>query len=110
MGSIRYQGLEPDLRRLAHEGGAPLINFLLAKAIPPVDECDKSLPPAISRIREWHFQDILQLPRAQKEEWKAACREELESLHERCVFELTDLPKGRRVVKNRWVFNIKSDG
>ena len=94
---------------MCQEGGAPFINFLLAKAISPDDERDKSLP-ATSRVREWHFRDILQLPKAQKEEWKAACHKELESLRERCVFELTDLPKGRKVVKNRWVFNIKSDG
>ena len=25
------------------------------------------------------------------------------------VFELTDLPKGKKVIKNRWVFNIKQD-
>ena len=25
------------------------------------------------------------------------------------VFELTDLPKGRKVIKNRWVFDIKQD-
>ena len=53
------------------------------------------------------FCDFLKV---QKGDWKAACHEELESLRERGVFELTDLPKGRRVVKNRWVFDIKSDG
>ena len=26
------------------------------------------------------------------------------------IFKLTDLPKGRKVIKNRWVFNIKQDG
>ena len=94
---------------MCQEGGALFINFLLAKAISPDDERDKSLP-AISRVREWHFRDILQLPKVQKEEWKAACHEELESLRERCVFELTNLPNGRKVVKNCWVFDIKSDG
>jgi hypothetical protein len=95
---------------MCQEGGAPLINFLLAHAIPSESERDKSLPPAVTRIREWQYQDILQLPKAQKEEWKKACHEELESLRERRVFELTDLPKGRKVVKNRWVFDLKSDG
>ena len=108
--SLHYQDLELILPHLAHEGGAPLINFLLAKAISPEDEPDKSLPPAISRVREWHYQDILQLPKAQKEEWKTACHEELESLHEHRIFELTDLPNGRRVIKNCWVFDIKSNG
>ena len=109
-GLISYQDPELILNRLAHEGGAPFINFLLAKAIQPDSERDKSLPPATARVREWQYQDILQLPKAQKEEWKKACHEELESLRERRVFELTDLPKGRKVIKNRWVFDIKSDG
>src|SRR6202012_5185415 len=39
-----------------------------------------------------------------------ACREELESLRKCKVYELVDPPKGRRVIKNRWVFDLKSDG
>ena len=109
-GLMSYQDPELILNRLAHEGGAPFINFLLAKAIQPDSERDKSLPPATARVHEWQYQDILQLPKAQKEEWKKACHEELESLRERRIFELTDLLKGRKVVKNRWVFDIKSDG
>src|ERR1700678_2764369 len=105
-----YTG-QKSLAELCKEGGAPLINILLAKAIQPGFEMDKSLPPAArTDVRDWQFQDILRLPKAQMEEWKKACHEELESLRERRVFELTDLPAGRKVVKNRWVFDIKSDG
>jgi len=32
------------------------------------------------------------------------------ALHKRKVFELADLPKGRKAIKNRWVFTTKSDG
>jgi Reverse transcriptase (RNA-dependent DNA polymerase) len=46
---------------------------------------------------------------AQKE-WKAACCEELESLRRRNVFELVDPPKDRKIIRNRWVFDLKSDG
>ena len=31
-------------------------------------------------VRDWHFQDILRLPTREREEWKKACLEELESL------------------------------
>src|SRR6202046_493852 len=31
-------------------------------------------------------------------------------IRRRNVFEVTDLPKGRKIIKNRWVFDIKSDG
>src|ERR1700744_5961587 len=50
------------------------------------------------------------MPSDQQEEWCAACREELESLRKCKVYELVDPPKGRKVIKNRWVFDIKSDG
>ena len=61
-------------------------------------------------VREWQFRDILKFPKEIQEEWKAACREELEALHRQNVFEVTDLPKGCKIVKNPWVFDIKSDG
>ena len=38
------------------------------------------------------------------------CSEELDSLCRCKVFELVDPPKGRKVIKNRWVFDLKSDG
>ena len=50
------------------------------------------------------------MPTAQQKEWKAACHEELESLRKRNIFKLTKLPPGRKAIKNRWVFDIKSDG
>jgi Reverse transcriptase (RNA-dependent DNA polymerase) len=50
------------------------------------------------------------MPSDAQKEWKAACREELESLHRRNVFELVDSPKDRKIIRNRWVFDLKSDG
>jgi hypothetical protein len=41
--------------------------------------------------------------------WIDACLEELKALQKRSVYELVDLPKGQRTIKNRWVFNEKSD-
>ncbi|KAJ2976968.1 hypothetical protein NUW54_g11484 [Trametes sanguinea] len=75
------------------------------KAVPPVDDL-----PDTSNVREWTYRDITRLPPAEQKEWKAACQEELEALRRRKVFELVDRPKGRKVIKNRWVFDVKSDG
>ena len=36
--------------------------------------------------------------------------DKIKSLHERKVWELVDLPKGRHTIKGRWVFAVKSDG
>jgi Reverse transcriptase (RNA-dependent DNA polymerase) len=52
----------------------------------------------------------MHLPKAMQEEWKIACKEELEALHRRNIFKLTGLPKGRKTIGCRWVFDVKSDG
>ena len=54
--------------------------------------------------------DLDRLPADQQKEWRQAQFEELEALKERKVYELTDLPPGRKAIKNRWVFDIKTDG
>ena len=50
------------------------------------------------------------MPSNTQKEWKAAYHEELESLHQCNVFELVDPPKDRKIIRNRWVFDLKSDG
>ena len=95
-----------DLLRLQREGGVKYLEHLLAKAVPPSD----LESPDSANIREWTFRDILKMPSASQKEWKQACREELDSLRRRKVFELVDPPAGRKVIKNRWVFDLKSDG
>jgi hypothetical protein len=94
---------EEHLAKLAKEGGVEFMNYLMAKAVP----IDDSLPQS---TREWTFRDILRMPKQQQVEWKKACLEELEALRKRQVFELTQLPPGRKAIKNRWVFDVKSDG
>jgi hypothetical protein len=44
-----------------------------------------------------------------KEEWKQAMQEEMQSLQENHTYELVKLPKGRRALKNKWVYRIKSE-
>ena len=52
-----------DVAKLCQEGGVALINYLLLKAIPPIE------PPKESKIREWTFRDIAHLPQAEQKEW-----------------------------------------
>jgi hypothetical protein len=57
------------------------------------------------------FKDIKDIPVVKDRHlWVDACLEELKSLQKRNVYELVDLPEGRKAIKNRWVFNVKSDG
>jgi len=44
------------------------------------------------------------------EAWLEVCQYELDTLAKLKVWTLTDLPKGHKVVKNKWVFKKKVDG
>jgi hypothetical protein len=88
---------------LCREGGVKFLHFLLSKA-------DELNGPIKSNIRDWTFRDLAQLSKSEQAEWKHACQEQLEALRWHNVFELVDKPKGKRIVKNRWVFDVKPDG
>jgi hypothetical protein len=89
------------LTRLCQEGGVALSTFLISKAVSPTAE-EKS-------PKEWTYRDILKLPQSEHGEWRVACKRELETLCKRSVYDLVERPRGRKVIKNRWVFDIKSD-
>ena len=84
--------------RLAREGGAEHIRFLLALRASET----YSLPKT--------FKDVAKLQADSKKRWLESCLEELKSLKDRDVYEIMDFSKRRKVVKNHWVFNIKPDG
>ena len=96
------QSAELLLAKLCREGGVQLVDLLLSKALPTIDN---GLPDG-TNPREWTFHDILKLPKKEQEEWMAACCEELEALRKRKVYELVDRPTRRKVTKNRWVFDV----
>jgi len=86
------------LNCLVQEGGVEFIAFLLNKAVPMASD------------QPVFYKDIARLLSQLQEQWKKACQEELEALHKCKVFELADLPKGHKAIKNCWVFITKSDG
>ncbi|KAF9779698.1 hypothetical protein BJ322DRAFT_1112997 [Thelephora terrestris] len=87
------------LARLCREGGVELQNLLISKAVSPT--ANEKTP------KEWKYRDIATLPQAELEEWRTACNEELEALRRRKVYDLVERPRGRKVIKNRWVFDQK---
>jgi hypothetical protein len=87
------------------EGGVRFLNYLLAKAVSPNSE---SLD--ISKVREWSYRDIMRMNKAQQKEWKVACKQELDSLYVRDVYDLVNPLPGRKIIKNHWVFDVKTDG
>ena len=98
---------EAALARLCREGGAALSHFLLHKALVTGELSSETYekPP-----KEWTYKDILVLPPNLLSDWRQACARELSTLQKRNVFELVRRPRGRKVIKNRWVFDIKDDG
>ena len=47
------------------------------------------------------------LARQDKEKWLNAMNEEMESLHANDVWDLIELPKGRKAIGSKWVFKLK---
>jgi len=43
-----------------------------------------------------------------KVEWVKAMQEEMKSLHEIHAYDLVELPKRRKVLKNKWVYKLKN--
>ena len=77
----------------------------MSKVIPHKADSAESKP-----LHEWTYKDIQMLPAAAQGEWKATCQHKLEMLHECKVYELVDLPKGHKIISNRWIFDVKTDG
>ena len=91
---------EHEAELLCHEGRVWLLLFLIAHAVPPTAN-------ATTNPKTWDIAHLLQL---EQDEWQQACLQELEALKNHKVFNLVECPCGHNVVKNRWVFDIKSDG
>ena len=83
---------------LTKEGEAEHIHFLLALRTTAIHVLPKT------------FKDIAKLPADSKKRWLESCLKKLKSLKNRDVYEIVDLSKGRKAVKNCQVFNIKPDG
>ena len=45
----------------------------------------------------------------QTEKWLKAMQKEIKSPHKNRIFEFAELPKDKRVLKNKWVFRLKTE-
>lgn len=45
----------------------------------------------------------------QKQQWIDAMEDEMKPLHDNCTFELVLLPKGKKALKNRWIYSLKQE-
>ena len=60
-------------------------------------------------VRDWTYKDILQLPQTERTQWRTVAFNELKVLRKCKVFEFVDWSKGKRIIKNWLVFDIKMD-
>ena len=44
-----------------------------------------------------------------KDQWLDAMHDEINSLYENSTFELVNLPKGKKALKNKWVYRLKTE-
>ena len=42
-----------------------------------------------------------------REQWLNAMQDEMDSLHENYTYDLVELPKGKRALRNKWVYKVK---
>ena len=47
------------------------------------------------------------LSRPEREKWLKAKKEELESIETKRVWDLVDLPKERKAIRNKWILKVK---
>ena len=76
--------------QLAQEGGVHFQHFHISKAVSPTAEDSSS--------KEWTYGDLLKLPKECLDEWKAACKQELDALNKWHVFDIVECPKGWKVI------------
>ena len=88
---------EDDVERLVQEGGDALVSFLCMKAIP------------LKPHHKWSYCDILHLSKSEQKLWFEACKKELDMLKEHKVYKIVDWPTNHKVIKNHWVFDVKSN-
>ena len=81
-----------------------MVSYLCTKAVPLSEEASKP------NYHKWSYKDLLRLPESERKQWFKACKVELDMLKQHKVFEVSDRPSGRKVIKNQWVFDEKSDG
>ena len=60
----------------------------------------------VKQSPQW-VQEAIQGP--QSEKWKRAMESEMDSLKENGVYEIIDRPAGKKVVKSKWVFRVKTN-
>jgi hypothetical protein len=95
---------EANVNWLTREGGDLLLSYLCLCMIPYAESVNSP------NYQEWLHHNILKLPTDEQSLWWKACKTELSMLNERKVWEVTDHPTDQKIIKNCWIFDVKTDG
>ena len=80
------------------------------RGVPPLRFIEAYLASAADVGADQNPQSVQEaLQGEHKEEWQQAMNSEMASLRENGVYELVDRPKGKKVVKSKWVFRVKTN-
>ena len=79
--------------------GVPSLRFIEEYLAAAVEQEVKQSPQSV--------EEAVQGPHSEK--WKKAMESEMDSLKENGVYEIVDRPAGKKVVKSKWVFRVKTN-
>lgn len=109
-----HQGARTHPHRETDNTYGSLHPSLIDRAVTKKGDFHPPQPSNQALIEAGYHRDPLTLKEAlassHKDEWLAACMYEINALHHTNTWELVDLPKGRKQVKNKWVFKLKENG
>ena len=100
--SIIEHTKEDDPFLMVNEIGAKEISAHFMKALLSIGT------PVFDVLRQ--YSDIFKLSKSQQKQWLDACEEEMKSMKEREVWDLTDLSPNWKPITERWIFVKKNNG
>ncbi|KAI4334942.1 hypothetical protein L6164_013639 [Bauhinia variegata] len=59
-------------------------------------------------LKRSSYEDVMETE--DKAKWIASMNDEMKSLYDNHTFELVKLPKGKKVLNNRWIYRLKNEG
>src|SRR5260221_4648336 len=89
------------------EQPCPRVSQRTTKGIAPKRFCLRAEAKNIQEPASW--EDVLQLPLREKNKWIQAAQEEIQSMEQHKVWQLVDLPAGKKAITVKWVFKVKLD-
>lgn len=96
-GEQQMPSLQPENRRSTR----------INRGVLPSRYCNRAETERVAEPATWD--EMMLLPKRERRQWQEAAKQEMAMLEKYKVFELADLPAGKRVISSKWVFKAKLD-